>query len=43
MASGNDQNWGKKGACLGKFFLYFFLFILLLIWLYNHKAGDYLG
>ena len=35
MADGNNQNWGKKGACLGQFLIAFFLFVILLIWVYS--------
>ncbi len=43
MSGGNDQNWGKKGACLGKFLFALCLFFILLIWMYNNGAGDYTG
>ncbi len=39
---GSNQNWGKKGSCLGLFFVAFALFIILLIWVYN-KNGTFLG
>ncbi len=39
MSGGSNQNWGRKGSCLGQFFLVFLLFIILLIYLYNH-AGN---
>ena len=29
-----DQNYGRKGGCFGKFVLYFFLFIIMLVWIY---------
>ena len=30
----NSADYGKKGSCFGKFFLYFGLFIILLVWVY---------
>ena len=42
MSGGHDQNWGKKGSCLGQFIVAFLLFIILLIWVYN-KNGAGLG
>lgn len=35
MSEGNNQNWSKKGACLGQFLITFLLFVILLIWLYQ--------
>jgi len=37
-----DLNYGSKGACFGKFLLFFALFIILLIWIYQ-KNGDFLN
>jgi len=39
MSDGSDQNWGKKGACFGQFLFAILLFIILLIYLYNHSDG----
>lgn len=40
MAEGQNQNWGKKGACLGQLAIAFILFICLLIWVYTkNQAG----
>jgi len=38
----DDLNYGGKGAFFGKFLLYFALFIILVIWIYN-KNGDFLN
>jgi hypothetical protein len=35
---GSDVNYGKKGSCFGLFVLFFFLFILLLVWVYNMNS-----
>jgi len=35
MAEGTNQNWGKKGSCLGMFFVALLLFVILLIWVYG--------
>ena len=39
MSEGNNQNWGKKGACLGQFLVAFLLFMVLLIYVYNHTQN----
>ena len=39
---GNNQNWGKKAAGIGKFAIAFFLFIIMLIWIY-YKNGNFLN
>jgi hypothetical protein len=39
MSDGSNQNWGKKGACLGQFLVMVFLFIILLIWVYNKNGA----
>jgi len=40
MAEGANQNWGKKGACLGMFLVALILFFCLLIYVYNHSANQ---
>lgn len=37
MAS-QGNNYGKKGSCLGQFILFFILFIILLIWVYQKNG-----
>ncbi len=40
MAGGNQQNWGKKGEYLAKFFIGLIVFFILLIWVYKkNQAG----
>ena len=40
MSGGENLNWGKKGACLGKFLVALILFVCLLIYVYNHGANQ---
>jgi len=35
MSEGNQQNWGKKGACISQFVIALLLFFGLLIWVYK--------
>jgi len=42
MAEGQNQNWGKKGACLGQLMVALIIFAILLIYVYNH-AGNQVG
>jgi hypothetical protein len=37
--SGNSHNYGKKGAVIGKIFVGFVLFIILLIWVYSKNQN----
>lgn len=39
MADGQNNNWGKKGACLGQFAVALILFICLLIWIYTKNQN----
>jgi len=39
MADGQNNNWGKKGACLGQFAIVIILFISLLIWVYTKNRN----
>lgn len=32
--SHGDHNYGRKGSCIGKVAIAFFLFIILLVWVY---------
>jgi len=36
---GTNQNWGKKGSALGIFAVVVILFVILLIYVYNHPAN----
>lgn len=40
MSGGENLNWGKKGACLGKFLVALILLVCLLIYVYNHGANQ---
>ena len=40
MSGGNNNNYGKKGACLTQFIVMFILFVVLLIWLYNSNPSS---
>lgn len=33
------HNYGKKGSCIGKFAIFFFLFIILLVWVYYQNQN----
>lgn len=33
--AGNNINWGKKGSMIGLAFVFFVLFVILCIWLYQ--------
>ena len=35
-----DQNYGKKGSCVGKFLVFFLLFIILLVWVYYQNMNN---
>jgi hypothetical protein len=40
MSSGhNDTNYNSKGKCFGYFMLFFILFIMLLIYVYNSNGN----
>lgn len=39
MSEGNNQDWGKKGSCIGQVAIMFLLFIILLIWVYNKNSN----
>ena len=34
-----DQNYGKKGSCLGKVVVGLFLFAILLVWIYYQNQN----
>lgn len=40
MSEGENINWGKKGACLAKFLIAIMLFIVMLIYIYNHTSNQ---
>jgi Na+-driven multidrug efflux pump len=37
--SGNSHNYGRKGSAIGKIFVAFALFIILLIWVYSKNQA----
>jgi len=39
MADGQNNNWGKKGSCIGQFAVAIILFICLLIWIYSKNQN----
>lgn len=41
--SDGGEDYTSKGAFFIKLIFTILLFLMLLIWIYNHPAGDYLG
>jgi ABC-type multidrug transport system permease subunit len=38
--AGNDLNYGKKGWCFGYFLIFFLLFMLLVVYVYNSNMNE---